>query len=345
MPSAAPTVQAGDTRPIHVYIRAGLKSHGEGAHDYPQFIADWSKLLTDKGALVDGSFHFPTAQELATTDVMVMYKGDAGYMTASEKQVMEDYLKRGGGLISIHDTLCGDDPQYYSSIVGGSKLHGERNFSSGAIKYTVVDKASPIMKGISDFEIDDEAFFKITWAKSPEVKVLATAPMPAGGEVVPQMWTYERTIFGGQPFRAFVWMQGHTYTNFKNPQIEGMLLRAIAWAGHYPVETLVNGSAPPRGGGRGRRGGGSGGDAPAAPCGPRARWRVAGSSLPRAADAGRRERGGAATTYPQIATAAAGVSFRQSRSEQAAGVCRRDAAHQHRMRGVRLTVDLAAAPA
>ena len=260
VPSAAPTVQAGDTRPVHVYIRAGLKSHGEGAHDYPQFIADWSKLLTDKGALVDGSFHFPSAQELATTDVMVMYKGDAGYMTASEKQVMEDYLKRGGGLISIHDTLCGDDPQYYSTIVGGSKLHGERNFSSGAIKYTVVDKASPIMKEISDFEINDEAFFKITWAKSPEVKVLATAPMPAGGEVVPQMWTYERTIFGGQPFRAFVWMQGHTYTNFKNPAIEGMLLRAIAWAAHYPAETLVNGAAPARGGGRGRRGQGGGGD-------------------------------------------------------------------------------------
>ena len=267
MPSAAPTVQAGDTRPIHVYIRSGLKSHGEGAHDYPQFSADWSKLLTDKGALVDGSFHFPSAQELANTDVMVMYKGDAGYMTASEKQVMEDYLKRGGGLISIHDTLCGDDPQYYSSIVGGSKLHGERNFSSGAIKYTIVDKASPIMKGMSDFEIDDEAFFKITWAKSPEVHVLATAPMPSSGEVVPQMWTYERTIFGGQPFRAFVWMQGHTYTNFKNPQVEGMLLRAIAWAGHYPVDTLVNGTAPVRGGrGRGRQGGA---DAPAAPGGRR----------------------------------------------------------------------------
>ena len=110
VPSAAPTVQAGDTRPLHVYIRSGLKTHGEGAHDYPQFSADWSKLLTDKGALVDGSFHFPSAQELANTDVMVMYKGDAGYMTASERQVMEDYLKRGGGLISIHDTLCGDDP-------------------------------------------------------------------------------------------------------------------------------------------------------------------------------------------------------------------------------------------
>ena len=45
--------------------------------------------------------------------------------------------------------------------------------------------------------------------------------MPSGGEVVPQMWTYKHTIFGGQPFRAFVWMQGHTYTNFKGPQVEG----------------------------------------------------------------------------------------------------------------------------
>ena len=50
---------------------------------------------------------------------MVMYKGDAGYMTATERAVLEDYMKRGGGLISIHDTLCGDDPQYYSTIVGG----------------------------------------------------------------------------------------------------------------------------------------------------------------------------------------------------------------------------------
>ena len=81
--------------------------------------------------------------------------------------------------------------------------------------------------------------------------------MPSSGEVVPQIWTYERTIFGGQPFRAFVWMQGHTYTNFTNPQIEAMILRGIAWAAHYPVDTLVNGTAPARGGrGRGGQGGG-----------------------------------------------------------------------------------------
>src|SRR5213593_518567 len=59
----------------HVYIRAGLKSHGPGQHDYPQFLADWSKILTERNAVVDGSLHFPTPAEIASTDVIVMYKG------------------------------------------------------------------------------------------------------------------------------------------------------------------------------------------------------------------------------------------------------------------------------
>ncbi|HEX6463575.1 MAG TPA: ThuA domain-containing protein, partial [Vicinamibacterales bacterium] len=157
------------------------------------------------------------------------------------------------------DTLCGDDPPYVASFLGGAKKHGEVNFSAGEIKYTIVDTESPIMKGMSDFSIQDEAFFKMTWAADPKIHVLATAPMPSSGEVVPQIWTYEHTIFGGQPSRAFVWMQGHTYANFSKPEIQKMILRGMAWAAKAPIDALVNGTAPQRGGGRGgrgRRGGG-----------------------------------------------------------------------------------------
>jgi type 1 glutamine amidotransferase len=97
----------------------------------------------------------------------------------------------------------------------------------------------------------------MTWATDPKIHVLATAPMPSSGEVVPQIWTYEHTLFGGQPSRAFVWMQGHTYANFSRPDVQKMILRGIAWAGKAPIDTLVNGKAPQRGGGR--RGGGGGG--------------------------------------------------------------------------------------
>jgi len=117
-----------------------------------------------------------------------------------------------------------------------------------------VDKADPIMKDMTDFTITDEAFFLMTWAKDPAIHVLATAKMagtPSAGthkdEVVPQIWTYEHTAAGGSaPARAFVWMQGHAYANFSNPQIQKTLLRGIAWAGKKPVDELVNYVAPPR---------------------------------------------------------------------------------------------------
>jgi type 1 glutamine amidotransferase len=93
----------------------------------------------------------------------------------------------------------------------------------------------------------------MTWAQNPKIHVLATTVMAATptagthkGEVVPQVWTYEHTLPGGQPARAFVWMQGHKYESFSNPQIQAMLLRGIAWAGKQPVNELVDYKAPPQ---------------------------------------------------------------------------------------------------
>jgi type 1 glutamine amidotransferase len=233
---------------MHIYLWAGLKSHFPGQHDYPQFLADWSKLLTEHGAVVDGALHGPHAADLEHTDVVIIYKGDAGYLSVEERAALEAFVKRGGGLVSLHDSLCGPDPGYFASLVGGAKKHGEVNYTLGApIPYTVVDVASPIMKGMSNITIFDEAFYKMTWAQIPEMHVLATTVIPgtpsAGthkGEVVPQIWTYEHTVPGGTPARAFVWMQGHEYANFANYQIQLMLLRGIAWAAKKPVDALMD---------------------------------------------------------------------------------------------------------
>jgi type 1 glutamine amidotransferase len=250
----APLPQGQNRNGMHVYLWGGLKSHNEGQHDYPQFVADWSKILTAHGAVVDGALHSPSSADLEHTDVVVIYKGDAAYLNDSQKAVLDDFVKRGGGLVSFHDSLCGPDPAYFATLVGGAKKHGEVNYTLDApIPYTVVDKSSPITKDLSDITISDEAFFTMTWAKDPGIHVLATAKIPptrsAGDhkdEVVPQIWTYEHTVSGGQPARAFVWMQGHTYANFANEQIQKTLLRGIAWAGKKPVDELVTYVAPPR---------------------------------------------------------------------------------------------------
>jgi type 1 glutamine amidotransferase len=221
---------------MHIYIRAGLKTHGPGLHDYPQFLADWSKILTEHGAVVDGSLHAPSAAELEHTDVLVL----------------EGFIKRGGGIVSIHDALCGPDPAYFATLVGGGKKHGQINYTLGAdIPYTIVDRSNPLMQSMSNITIFDEAFYNMTWSKDPPIHVLATVVIPgtpsAGthtGEVVPQIWTFEHRLPGGEPARAFVWMQGHTYANFALPQIQTMLLRAIAWAGKKPINELVDYKPP-----------------------------------------------------------------------------------------------------
>jgi type 1 glutamine amidotransferase len=253
-PQGVPTTPGQNPNGMHIYIWGGLKSHGAGQHDYPQFLADWSKLLTERGAVVDGALHAPSSADLEHTDVVVVYKGDAGYLTDSAKAALEAYVKRGGGLVSLHDSLCGPDPAYFAMLFGGAKRHSEVNYTLDApIAYTVVDQSNPIMKDMSDITIDDEAFFLMTWAKDPAIHVLANVKIPptrsAGDhkdEIVPQMWTYEHSLPGGQPARAFVWMQGHTYANFSNTQIQRTLLRGIAWAGKKPVDELVNYVAPPR---------------------------------------------------------------------------------------------------
>ena len=253
-PQGTPLPPGQNPNGMHVYLWAGLKSHLPGQHDYPQFLADWSKLLTEHGAVVDGALHAPSSADLEGTDVVVIYKGDAGYLSEAEKSALEEFVKRGGGLVNFHDSLCGPDPAYFSKLLGGAKKHGEVNYTLDApVHYTVVDGENPIMKDMSDITLFDEAFFSMTWAQNPGIHVLANthiAPTHSAGnhagEAVPQIWTYEHTLEGGQPARAFVWMQGHTYANLSNYQMQRTLLRGIAWAGHKPVDELLNYVPAPR---------------------------------------------------------------------------------------------------
>jgi type 1 glutamine amidotransferase len=124
------------------------------------------------------------------------------------------------------------------------------------MKFHIEDASNPIVRGISDFDFDDEMFFLLRaeglhpgadgkdtmWTYglkvSPAIHVLATTPDPQGA-VVPQLWTYEHTIPGGKPARAFVTLEGHSAASFEVPQYQTILLRGIAWAGRRPIDELT----------------------------------------------------------------------------------------------------------
>jgi type 1 glutamine amidotransferase len=245
VPLAAQVGGPAAARPLRVFIRAGEKTHnpvGNGIHDYPAFLGDWSKILQERGVVVDGALHFPTADELARTDVLVIYKGDGGNCSPAERAALDTYLRGGGGLVVLHDGMCSTDPAWFAEVAGASKQHGEMNYSPGLLKVHIVDREHPTTKGLADFQIDDEAFFLLR--KTPALHVLMETPLPINGEVHPQAWSYERTIPGGQPYRSFVWMQGHRTANLQTEPARELILRGIAWAGRRPAEMLL--AIPPR---------------------------------------------------------------------------------------------------
>ncbi|MFK7910418.1 MAG: ThuA domain-containing protein [Akkermansiaceae bacterium] len=217
--------------PLNVFIRAGKKTHGPGAHDHPRFLADWSKLLKERGAEVDGALVFPTDDQMKKADVIVFYAANAGSMKPEERSALARFRKRGGGLVFIHDAVCGNDAQWFKGVAGGAWEHKHSRFFEGHFDLEYTKKAHPVTKGAGNFELDDEIYWNLHF--DPKAKVLAkTNCKHAPGS--PQIWSLET----GKS-RTFSSIPGHWHTTFSIPHYRAILLRGIAWAGHRNADLLT----------------------------------------------------------------------------------------------------------
>ena len=155
---------------LRVFIRASEKTHGPGEHDYPQFLADWKKLLADRGAKADGALRFPTPAELAKTDVLILHASDGGNVGPADRTSLEAFLQRGGGMVVLHDGLCGTNAAWFASVAGGAKQHGVTNWQRGTVGLYFNREGHPITDGIENFDLDDEMFHHLLFA--PDAKIL-----------------------------------------------------------------------------------------------------------------------------------------------------------------------------
>ncbi|MEK7686139.1 MAG: PVC-type heme-binding CxxCH protein [Verrucomicrobiota bacterium] len=241
---------AQENKPLRIFLRAGPKTHGPGQHDGPRWLAEWKPLLSERGATVDGAIGFPTAVQLEQMDVLVMYSAEGGTIQPDDRANLDQFLKRGGGLVAIHDSVCGNDAPWFKTIIGGAWEHGYSKWFEGDIALYYTDRAHPITKDVSNFDFDDEMYWNLHLM--PEARILAATYAPdrrntKGGrmfpsvyDIVPQMWVYEKTVAGGQPYRAFVCIPGHHHKSFSLPHFRAVLLRGIAWAGQRDADSLCN---------------------------------------------------------------------------------------------------------
>ncbi len=217
--------------PLRLFLRGGPKTHGPNQHEHERFVAEWKDLLASRGAVVDGALRFPTADELARTDVLVMYAADGGSIHGDDRAHLEAFLARGGGLAVLHDAVCSDDPTWFQTIAGGAWEWGHSKWHEGLVDLYFTDRDHPITRSISNFRFQDEIYTDLHLA--PEAKVLVRG-FHSIFEISPQAWIYEKG-----PYRAFVSIQGHEWSSFSHPAWRALVLRGIAWAGRRDVDLLL----------------------------------------------------------------------------------------------------------
>jgi putative membrane-bound dehydrogenase-like protein len=218
---------------LHVFIRVGDKPGKAGEHDYARFLNDWKKLLTERGAVVEGGTEFPGKKNLARIDVVVLYTGAEATMSTADKSNLDAFTKRGGGLVLVHDALRGVDPGWSKANVGAGWDRLNTKTRAGSTGLSFQDAHHAITEGVSGFELDDEFAYDLQMA--PDLSVIATSAAPSQKEPAPQIWAYEKS-----GHRSVVFLPGHNYGTFTLPHVRGLLLRSVAWAGKKNVDSLTS---------------------------------------------------------------------------------------------------------
>lgn len=204
---------------------------------------DWRATTPVTRAILEASKHFDVfvSEEPAVLETNALSKYDLivlNYRNAPEEKLSEaakknltSFVKGGKGLVAIHFAVnAWGDWDEYVKLVGriwvgkqtGKKVsgHGQR----GKFKVRVTAKDSPIMKGIDDFEADDELYASL--AGDTPINVLAMAySADYSKQDEPMAWTLP---YGAG--RVFVTALGHDTRARENEAFKKLLVQGCDWA-------------------------------------------------------------------------------------------------------------------
>ncbi len=208
--------------PLRILLCIDDKDHGVDEHDYPLWQKRWSKLLAlADNVTVTTAQVFPTREQFAAADVMVLYSRNSGW-NGDRAKLLDEFQQRGGGVVLLHWAMAGGDHALnYASRVGLATGAGSK-YRHGDTMLNFTGTEHPITRDFKQLKLVDETY----WAfhgNEAHLRVLAKATEEAAPRT--QLWAYEHLkgrVFGSIP--------GHYMWTFDDPLYRVIVLRGIAWA-------------------------------------------------------------------------------------------------------------------
>lgn len=201
------------------------------AHDWLTCANATREVLKESGRfdvdVVGSAEALANEANLKDADViyLMMYNARTPTLSDKGKENLLNFVKAGKGLVVTHLSSASfkEWPEFKALCgriwVMGTSGHGPRSI----FKAVVVDKASPITKGVDDFNQDDELYAKLQ-GDAP-IHVLLQAESDWSKKTEPLAFTLD---YGKG--RVFHHTFGHDAKAINTPEVKKIIVQGTAWA-------------------------------------------------------------------------------------------------------------------
>jgi type 1 glutamine amidotransferase len=225
--AAAPAVAQGRMhRPARVVIITGMNSYS--GHVWKETSAELKNILdADKNLKVtlEADPNYLANDALFDYDAAVLDFRNAEPLPSDDKVKANllKFLDQGKGLVTIHwaDGAFPYWPDFVNIVGRAQQAHHDKR---GPFEVKIVAKDNPIVRGMHDFETDDELYYDFKDGDRP-ITVLAVAHSKVLDKDSPMAMTVQ---YGKG--RVFNTPLGHDVKALKTPEVAELIRRGTQWA-------------------------------------------------------------------------------------------------------------------
>ena len=252
-----PSLQAQPDEQCNVLFLAGRPSHGYGAHEHYagcQLLAKSLDAAMDNVTTEVIRTKWPSENELANADVIVMYSdGGGGHPVNKHLEQIDRLAKSGVGIVCIHyavEVPKGKSGEKFLDWIGG---YFETDWSVNPhwrAEFTELPD-HPVTRGVNPFSSQDEWYYHMRFRDNMQgvTPILSAIPpestlsRPDGphsgnphvrakaGQPQHVAWATEREDGG----RGFGFTGGHFHWNWGDDDFRRLMLNAIVWTAKLEV--------------------------------------------------------------------------------------------------------------
>lgn len=248
----------GEPRSARVVFLAGADSHGSNAHEHRAGSELLAAALRKRNPTIEtvniyGGWPVDTSVFDGAHAIVMYCDGGRSHLINNQLEAFNELLDSGVGVAAIH--YCVEvqrDSPAASSMLRAIGAYFETWWSVNPIWNAsfLTMPTHPVADGIEPFQLKDEWYFNLRFAKSGVAPILSAVPpastmnrwngphsgndtvrtQVAEGKSQVTAWVYERSGGG----RGFGYTGGHYHANWEHPQARELVLNGIEWVAFNP---------------------------------------------------------------------------------------------------------------